>query len=352
MDLWSTLPHDSLSSLTSFLTQKTTPLWDETAQTASFIYLEPQHAASHSVYIQINRLTDKDLRERGKMQQLGVLEEHIVWGLTLPIATSTRATYGILPLAPGQEYPAGPPRPGNRHTVADPFNPHQVNEHQSVFAGPRAPQPPQIQDNPQQIDRLITFDPHLWEEEYPLKDQLPADIELITLGPKDATSRKTQLGFQPTTTAGWLSQLPQPSRKEIIAGQSLAGLTALAVGFAAPQRFAEIWCFSPSLWWSPAGGNPSLLGKSTWARTNIMQTADQLASQLPAQTLPHLHLAVGAHEQALLPHVLELYTLLKATYPRLSLDIYQGGHDPACWHIALLEALAGHRNQGLLRGSN
>lgn len=121
----------------------------------------------------------------------------------------------------------------------------------------------------------------------------------------------------------------------LIAGQSLGGLSALYAGIRHPERYSTIIAQSPSLWWSPEpGSTPRDLARPThgWLTEQYYQTK--------AKALPqHVIIDVGVREGAMVNKAHMLAMALKARDINHELHVHDGGHDWAWWRVALLEHL-------------
>ena len=121
----------------------------------------------------------------------------------------------------------------------------------------------------------------------------------------------------------------------LIAGQSLGGLSALYAGIRHPERYSTIIAQSPSLWWNPEpGSTPRDLARPThgWLTEQYYRAK---AKALP----PHAIIDVGVREGAMVNKAHMLAMALKARDIKHELYVHDGGQDWAWWRVALLEHL-------------
>ncbi len=153
-------------------------------------------------------------------------------------------------------------------------------------------------------------------------------------------------------TAGedWIRQQAEDARivlapaANLIAGQSLGGLSALYAGIRHQERYSTIIAQSPSLWWSPEPGSTP--------RDSARPTHGWLTEQYyqaKAKALPqHVVIDVGVREGAMVNKAHMLAMALKARDIKHELHVHDGGHDWAWWRVALLEHLGAKPEAGRL----
>ncbi|MCT4717364.1 alpha/beta hydrolase-fold protein [Enterobacteriaceae bacterium H18W14] len=118
----------------------------------------------------------------------------------------------------------------------------------------------------------------------------------------------------------------------ILAGQSLGGVTALMAALYASEIFGRVISHSPSMWWDPNRNTPVMFNEndSSWV-------SKQVLSKPPKDV--HIRLGVGSLEGATVPHLHQLHQSLLATGVKSELSIYTGGHDYAWWRGAIIDGL-------------
>ncbi|MFI6481125.1 alpha/beta hydrolase-fold protein [Nonomuraea sp. NPDC050663] len=122
--------------------------------------------------------------------------------------------------------------------------------------------------------------------------------------------------------------------RTVVAGQSLGGLTALYAGLRRPDRFGRVVAQSPSLWWRP--GMAHTVPKAPVDGVPWMVEQYAAAKRGPVA----VHLDVGSHEGPMVGYSRELRDVLRARGSTVSFNEFTGGHDYACWRVALADALA------------
>ncbi len=124
-------------------------------------------------------------------------------------------------------------------------------------------------------------------------------------------------------------------RRTVVAGQSLGGLTALYAGLVRAERFGNVLAQSPSLWWHPdlrpatACRRPPVVGVPWLVRCYAEAAPRDLT----------VHMDVGPHEGPTVGYCRALHETLRPAGRRVTLEEFNGGHDYACWHGALVDAL-------------
>lgn len=132
----------------------------------------------------------------------------------------------------------------------------------------------------------------------------------------------------------WAQQKVNLNGQIILAGQSLGGLAALAVGLAHPQDFSAIIAQSPSLWWhdSPDASPQSLPHQVIpWL---VNETLTQASPRHPKT-----YLDVGIREGLSVAHMHGLSDAMTTTGWQHELSVVDGGHDYAWWRETFLNHL-------------
>ncbi|MFJ8822353.1 enterochelin esterase [Streptomyces sp. NPDC102467] len=121
--------------------------------------------------------------------------------------------------------------------------------------------------------------------------------------------------------------------RTVVAGQSLGGMAALHAGHLRPDRFGHVVAQSPSLWWRP-GLAPDKPQKHVYG---VPWLVGRYAAAAPRPIT--VHLDVGLHEGAMVDHCGALYDTLHSARYEVTRREFNGGHDYACWHVALADTL-------------
>ncbi|KOT78256.1 esterase [Streptomyces rimosus subsp. pseudoverticillatus] len=369
--------------------------WAETAATGTPLVEpldgDPEHRAvtflwrgdpaTRQVLVLVNRLMDRTDLTTSLMRHLPGTD---VWHLTYRLRTDHRGSYRIAPDTGGRP-PGGLDRLAATG-VRDPLNPHTIAPRWhgppgSVFELPHAPARPwpdpprpgmprgtvrrhQVPSAALGGDRevwtyepaaprtgradghtLVLLDGDMWFGQLHLEDILDGLISdgtvppLTVLAPHavDNATRAREFGGRPAYVdflagellpwaAGHLPVATDPART-VVAGQSLGGLTALYAGYAAPHRFGNVLAQSASLWWHPPGEQA---GETAWITRRYAEGAPRAL---------RLHLDVGLHEWGMLEQTRDLRHTLRAGGHTVTGADFNGGHDYACWTIALAQGL-------------
>ncbi|GAA2342048.1 enterochelin esterase [Streptomyces kunmingensis] len=352
------------------------------------------HRATRQVLLMANRLVDRD-------DLAGSLLEHApgtdIWHLGLRLRADHRGTYRLAADISANEPPADPVILQARlrslavHASSDPLNPRTrptrwgVTD-SSVFALPDAP--PEVWSRPPadtpagRVERhrtaaaalgghrdvwvylppghhrddgplpvLALCDGDMWLGRMGLQHTLDALIAERKLPPlavfaPDAVDRVTrgrELGARDAYVefladellpwaAGRWPVTADPART-VVAGQSLGAMTALHAGHQRPDRFGHVIAQSPSLWWRP--GLPSGVPQKHVFGVPWLVTRYAAAAPRPIT----VHLDVGLHEGATVDHCRALYDTLHSARYDVTRREFNGGHDHACWHVALADTL-------------
>ncbi|MBQ0826978.1 enterochelin esterase [Streptomyces tagetis] len=354
------------------------------------------HRTTRQVLLLGNRITDRDHLAGSLLEPVPGTD---VWHLGLRLRSDHRGIYRMaadISLGLPPEEPVALQRwlrSLSAHAAADPLNRRRIAARWrvadgSVFALPdapaepwagrrgtvpagrverhRVPAGPPVGDRdawvylpPRQEDAdgeplpvVVLCDGDMWFGRLGFGDTLDALIAdralppLVVVAP-DAVDRETRrrdlggrepfVAFLADELLPWAAgrwPLSTDPRRTVVAGQSLGGVTALYAGHLRPERFGNVLSQSASLWWHPGlaatAGPPPPGGDTPWL-------AGQYASG-PARPLT-VHLDAGLHEGSSAGDHRVLYETLRSAGYRVSLDTYNGGHDHACWHVALASGL-------------
>ncbi|MEJ5927908.1 alpha/beta hydrolase-fold protein [Corynebacterium sp. H128] len=385
----------SLTDKWALLSAQGTPIMHPKCGAATFLFRAPSGDTDiKNVHLSLSRLTDKANFERGLMKRIATTD---YWVRTIDLPPTYRGSYGFQPLSAQQLATRGhiPPPHNSCRTLPDP----NAREHlfldgklgASIIAGTGAPPQPAwpaaptpdaltqlhgtlIKDTlldhagqplpvylylPEQpendVPLLTLFDGETW---FP-RLQLPAALEssaskmppIAVFGVCNSSTaqRKDRLGanhafldFISSVGTTWAVEMARThgvrinrENGNILAGQSLGGLSCLYMARFFPERYCAMIAQSPSLWWTPDGASKPRdleIPRNDWITS-------QFWSAPPNSTLPTLHLSVGARENTSVAklHVLQL-TLKAAGWP-VELHTYDGGHDFAWWRGALFDQL-------------
>ncbi|MFH8346695.1 enterochelin esterase [Streptomyces sp. NPDC018045] len=341
--------------------------------------------ATRQVLLMVNRLMDRADLPASLMRHLPGTD---VWHLTYRLRGDHRGSYRIAPDTGGRppgdlaglaatgvrdplnprtiatrwhgppgsvfELPHAPPRPWPH--PARPGTPRgTVRRHQVTGAALGAEREVWVYEPPAPAgsgpgrtgptDTLVLLDGDMWFGQLHLEDVLDGLVTdgaippLTVLAPHavDNATRAREFGGHPAYVsflagellpwaAGRLPLTTDPART-VVAGQSLGGLTALYAGYAAPDRFGNVLAQSPSLWWQPPG-EPA--GETAWITRRYAEGAPRGL---------RLHLDVGLHEWGMLEQTRDLRRTLRAGGHTVTGSDFNGGHDYACWTVALAQGL-------------
>ncbi|MFD8573243.1 enterochelin esterase [Streptomyces sp. NPDC059639] len=153
------------------------------------------------------------------------------------------------------------------------------------------------------------------------------------MGARDAYVTFLADDLLPWAAGRW--PLTTDPRRTVVAGQSLGGLTALYAGLVRPERFGNVLAQSPSLWWHP--GLPTTGGVPQTPVVGVPWLVRRYAEAAPRDLT--VHMDVGLHEGPMVGYCRALYETLDGSGHRVTLEEFNGGHDYACWHGALIDAL-------------
>ncbi|MFJ5265080.1 enterochelin esterase [Streptomyces sp. NPDC088387] len=376
-----------------------TPLVEESAgepghRTVTFLWRG--HRATRQVLLCAHRVVDRD-------HLAGALLEHVpgtdVWHLGLRLRADHRGSYRLAADISTKEPPTDPGELQRRlrslsvHAAADPLNPRSIatrwqESRGSVFALPYAPAEPwsgrageapagrverhRLSSAALDGDRdtwvylpaghrpaggrplpvLVLCDGDMWFGRLGLDrtlDRLIAEgalPPLAVLAPDavDRHTRRRELGegdafvsFLADELLPWATgrrRLTTDPADTVVAGQRLGAATALYAALRRPDRFGTVLAQSATLWWrpgltSPEGPDTPVIG-APWLATRY--TAG------PPRPV-RVHLDAGLQEGTQAEQNRTLYEALRAAGHRITLDEFNGGHDFACWHVALAGGL-------------
>ncbi|GAA3587058.1 catecholate siderophore esterase IroD [Amycolatopsis ultiminotia] len=328
------------------------------------------------VYVRANRLTDQHNANRGMLRSLDGTD---VWFVSLRLPADLRCSYQLYPFEPGDPVPSrlgtGPSR---AEGLTDPLNRSTSGRFGSLIELDGAPSLADwyadeapgrtdafgfttsagqtyrvrrfIPDATGELGLLVVLDGEKWFDRYGIAAAVaagaaagrfpPTAVVGIEAGPPG--ERMQQLGANPRFVDALADELVPAvarelpgwagSRRTVLCGQSLGGLTALVAALRRPATFGSVLAHSASVWWRPGmtARPPSLPEGDTW-----------LFEQFAAAPVGNLgiRIDVGSNEGAMLLHLRKLHALLRERGFNASLRVYSGGHDHCCWAAALTEGL-------------
>lgn len=329
-------------------------------------------SAAVAVLLFANRLTDETHLADTLLERLPGSD---LWHASFRMRADWRASYAFLVARKGAEPGERPPwedqdghaalRSVLDRGVPDPLNPdrcrNRAGVEQSVVSLPDAPaqrwlasrdgvargvvtevagpdgrtvclyDPPGMSVDGE-LPVLVALDGEVWTGRQSLPttlDNLIADGEIDPVralmpvsGGRDQRWRELSsdgdgVGYLLDVLLPWYAVLrptPDDPAAVVVAGQSLGGLTALRAGLLRPERVGAVISHSASLW------------------------QDDLAG-LAGHGSPRVFLSHGAQEWVLAPPHRDLARRLRAAGVDLVEDVYNGGHDYACWRGGLADAI-------------
>ncbi|MHB9757884.1 enterochelin esterase [Streptomyces sp. BYX5S] len=368
---------------------------DPDHHTLTFLYRG--HRTTRHVLLFSNRLTDRARLADGLLHHVPGTD---IWHLGFRLRSDHRGAYRLAADISTGERPADPGRLQaflrtlQRYAAPDPLNSRTIPSRwggpdSSVFALPDAPRQrwegwagraraaphgrverqrvhsPALGDERdvwvylppghghRDLPVVVLGDGDMWLDGMGLQHTLDALIAdgalppLIVLAPdsvdnatrwREMSGRDSYVSFLADDLLPWAAgrwPLTTDPRRTVVAGQSLGGLTALYAGLVRAERFGNVLAQSPSLWWhpglpvgsvpqTPVVGEPWLVGR--------------YAQDGPREL--NVHIDVGLHEGPMVGYCRALHETLRAAGHPATLREFNGGHDYACWHGALLDALA------------
>lgn len=343
-----------------------------------------------SVYVRLNRVTDKRNVTRGLMTRIPSSD---IWTLTLRLPATYRGSYSIIEIPQGTT-------PEQMTALGGRFSPltgqsDPLNKAPSINSGSGVKESIlSLKDAPEQnewivlqgtysgklissysliasrkrrirtyfpdvantipLGLLVLPDAETWFDRIGVLEPIDIAIKNGRINPiavlgidnLDESDRSTILGgnseFILNIVDNLIPQLREnyPDRvwagrsKTVFAGQSLGGVSALMAALYATETFGSIICHSPSMWWSPDRDTPPF----RFTENDISWVSKRVLSRPPKKV--QINLCVGSLEGATVSHVQQLHQGLLASGVESVLSIYSGGHDYAWWRGALLDGLA------------
>lgn len=315
---------------------------------------------AEQVLLFANRITDERNLAASLMRRLPGSD---LWHLSYRMEPDWRASYGFVPVGPGQTPPWHTDQAGIREVLdlalPDPGNPrrisNRVGNELSVVELPAAPPQPWIRQRRGSTRRrievlgpagrrvwlspapfggeaplVIGLDGEFWLDQLSLTvDNLAEDgliraphVLLLDSGGRSRRWRELSAGalagYLATDLLDWVrNHLPISPRPQdvVVVGQSLGGLTALHTVLDHSDRIASAVSQSASLWQEDLAV-PPLFGAGV-----------------------RIHLEVGRQEWVLDPPHRELAPRLSAAGVDARLTRFNGGHDYACWQGGIGDGL-------------
>lgn len=354
------------------------------------IFLWRTEKPLQGVYVNLNRVTDKNSVNKGLMSRLPASD---IWTLTLRLPATYRGSYSIVEIPQGTSPEVLSQLGGRFSTLAgqpDPLNKTpginvRGNAQASILALDQAPAQDEWTGAPRShagslitsrrfiagqnrrvrlylpdvpasvpLGLLVLPDAETWFDHLGVTAAIDAAINNGRIAPLavlgidnvDELERGAILGGRSELVYDIARHLVPEVRTEhshrrwagrshtVLAGQSLGGVTALMAARHAPDTFGLVLCHSPSMWWTPDGtGRPFMFtGTDTsWVSEYILSA--------PAPAV-RIRLCVGSLEGATVPHVQQLHQRLLTASVDSHCAIYTGGHDYAWWRGALIDGLA------------
>jgi iron(III)-salmochelin esterase len=339
------------------------------------------------MHLYMNRITDKQNYDLGLMKQVPGTDIHV---RTLELSPTHTASYGFQLAADEGERRDGPPPLDHYPTYLDPHNPRALVRDGihglSLFEGPLVPfrrewdfesaditgslfseevevggalrrlwlyLPAESGDGP--LPLMTLFDAETWFgrlhlpvalEKAAAEGKIPP-MAVLGIAHVDRADRVASLSaneeflaevFGPATiwavahAASRGTTFAGPEG-QIIAGQSLGGLSALVSVLREPERYRYAIAASPSLWWEPGGERtPADLGS---------RTVDWLTGQFgkEPQGGTRVLLSAGVREGLSVPRAHLLEQTMRYRGWDAGINVYDGGHDFAWWRVALIDDL-------------
>lgn len=380
-----------------------TPLCEQDSKRVTFLWRRRPGDDVESVYLFVNRVTDKDNIPLGMMHNVPGTD---IWVRTLELTETTRTTYCFRELAPGQVQEVGPPRLEPGGMQFDPLNSLPPTAHiegrygMSVFRGPLSPPQPEW-ESPEARRHRLCGERLAISAPYPGTEGIADKQCHLYLPPADAVTGPLPL-LTMFDAEKWFGGLDLPRALDFaIARGTLPPLAVVSVantsmrdrmdslgtGFDFLQRVAEHlvpWAekeaaergfsFVPrgshdrvvageslgglsalcaihdrtEVWGSAIAQSPSLWRTPHRAGSPMdMQSRggdewiiDQFSTRPPTALAPRVRLSVGTREGPSLPRVQQLALTMQATGWDSHVHVYDGGHDDSCWRGELFAYLA------------
>ncbi|MFJ3033580.1 alpha/beta hydrolase-fold protein [Curtobacterium pusillum] len=322
-------------------------------------FLRRDHGA-RAVHCGLARVTDRSHWRSGLMTRVPDTD---VWWLELVLPSDLRTGYAFRAFdaeAPADEHfggrpwdPVGP-RPSATVELALPDAPlpdlaTRHRPHVDVTT-PETPWGTAWTTSPAAARTLLVLaDGRTWIERLHLPAVLAAFVEepvaIAALDSETRDERLARLGgdtgyaeFLADTFLPWArttTGVDADRERTWFAGQSLGGLTALLLAARRSAAFGTVVAQSPSVWWHPAGGRTPAdmppVDATPWIH-------EQLAPSPGTSTRVLLH--AGTLEGTTPHHVDTAAGRLRALGHDATATPFTGGHEPLCWRVALVDALA------------
>ena len=393
---------DELDAFWSDVAELGTPLVEHDSKRVTFLWRCTPGDDIGSVYLFVNRVTDKDNIPLGMMEHV---EGTDIWVRTLELTETTRATYCFRELAPGQVQEVGPPLLQRGGMQFDPLNGLpptariEGRHGMSVFRARLSPAQPE------------------WEYTSALNHRIRGSLRECTAafpGADGVTDKKCHL-YLPDVDAGaeglpllmmfdaekWFGGLDLPRALDFaisegtlpplavvsVANTSMRDrMESLGTGFDFLRHvadhlvpWAEEQAADKGISFAPRGSHerlvageslgglsalcailehPTIWGSAIAQSPSLWRTPGRTGSPLDMQTrgggdwlidqfailhrvdpVPRVRLSVGTREGPSLPRVHQLALTMKAAGWDGDIHVYDGGHDDSCWRGELFAHL-------------
>ena len=392
-----------LDSFWSDVAELGTPLVDNESMRVTFLWRRTPGDDVGSVYLFVNRVTDKDNIPLGMMDHV---EGTDIWVRTLELTETTRATYCFRELAPGQVQEVGPPRLERGGMQFDPLNAlpptaqiegrygmsvfrarlcpaqpewesHEALRHdvRGTILECTAPFPgadgvtdklchlyiPAVPAGTEGLPLLTMFDAEKWFGGLGLPRALDFAIAEGTLPPIAVVSventsmrdRMESLGtgfdFLRHVAEHLVSWAEEQATGEGIALVPRGSRERLVAGESLGGLSALCAVLEhPGVWGSAIAQSPSLWRTPQRSGSPLdMQSRgggewiiDQFTAPPSGDPAPRVRLSVGTREGPSLPRVHQLALTMKESGWDGEIHVYDGGHDDSCWRGELFAHLA------------
>ena len=406
VDLDTALSGASASDVESFwsdVAELGTPLVENDSKRVTFLWRRTPGDDVGSVYLFLNRVTDKDNIPLGMMTHV---EGTDIWVRTLELTDTTRATYCFRELAPGQVQEVGPPRLERGGMQFDPLNglpPTAQIEGRygmSVFRGGLCPAQPEWESAPalrhrirgEVVESTAPFPGADGFTDKPCHLYLPpaaagtAEMPLLTMF--DAEKWFGGLGLPRALDFAIAEGTLPPIAVVSVANTSMRDrMESLGTGFNFLRHVAEHlvpWAEEqaterdialaprgsrerlvageslgglsalcavlehPDAWGSAIAQSPSLwrTPKRSGSPLDMHSRGggewiiEQFTTPPSVDPAPRVRLSVGTREGPSLPRVHQLALTMKESGWDGEIHVYDGGHDDSCWRGELFAHLA------------
>lgn len=380
-----------------------TPLVEKDSKRVTFLWRRTPADDVGSVYLFVNRVTDKDNIPFGMMNHV---EGTDIWVRTLELTDTTRATYCFRELSPGQVQEVGPPRLERGGMQFDPLNalpptaqiegrygmsvfrarlcPAQPewesaealrHEVRGTIAERTAPFPgadgvtekrchlylPAISTGTTELPLLTMFDAEKWfgglglprALDFAIAEGILPPIAVVSVANSSMRDRMESLG----TGFDFLSHVVEhlvPWAEELANENGLAlaprgSRERLVAGESLGGLSALCGVLEhPGVWGSAIAQSPSLWRTPQRCGSPLdMQTGgggewiiEQFTSPPGVAPAPRIRLSVGTREGPSLPRAHQLALTMKESGWDAEIHVYDGGHDDSCWRGELFAHLA------------